>query len=311
MKFSNLLAFAILFSLMSCRGTSPTAVTSPQQNATTPQVQSEIQKKELSAEGPSNHSSQSPDSAAQVITNAPAPAAAESTASAASIHPMNEVKPLTHSVEVPVAPAHKEHGAVMMTGTDPETALRWLKNGNRRFVKALFRNDGATGKDVKRLADGQKPHSIVLSCSDSRVPPEIVFDQKLGEIFTVRTAGEVVEPGTIGTIEYAIEHLGVRNLVVLGHTNCGAVKAAFSTLGGKDAGSENLNHLVQDIHPRISKFKDRAPSRNYVDEGWANVNGVVKDLMARSKILEAKIKSGEVKINSGLYDLETGVVNFN
>lgn len=210
---------------------------------------------------------------------------------------------------VPSVP-HQTGHHLIPSGTDPETALRWLKNGNRRFVKAFFRNDGASRKDVQRLASGQKPHSIVLSCSDSRVPPEIIFDQKLGEIFTVRTAGEAIEPATIGSIEYSVEHLGVRNLVVLGHTQCGAVKAALSTLDGQDAGSENLNYLVKDIHPRLFQFKGKTPSKNFADEGWANVDGVVKDLIARSKIIEAKIKSGELRINSGLYDLETGSVNF-
>jgi carbonic anhydrase len=197
-----------------------------------------------------------------------------------------------------------------LDGVDPEVALRWLKNGNKRFVKGWLRNDGQSKADVERLSTGQKPHSIILACSDSRVPPEIVFDQKLGEVFVVRTAGEVLDPGSIASIEYAVEHLGTRNIVVMGHSNCGAVKAAMSTFDGKDAGSENLNKLVDDIHPRISTFKGQLPSKDYVDEGWANVSGVVADLQKRSKILSGRVSDGDIQITGSLYHLDNGTVEF-
>ena len=95
-------------------------------------------------------------------------------------------------------------------GVEASKALGWLKNGNTRYRKGFLRKDGQSQKDIQRLASGQAPHSIVLSCSDSRVPPEIVFDQKLGEIFVVRNAGEIPDPASIASIEYAIEHLGSR-----------------------------------------------------------------------------------------------------
>ncbi len=138
----------------------------------------------------------------------------------------------------------------------------------------------------------------------------MVFDQKLGEIFTVRTAGEALDPGSIASIEYAVEHLGSKLILVMGHTNCGAVKAAVSTFGGKDAGSPNLNKLVDDIHPRIKQFEGKTPSKDFEAEGWANVSGVAKDLLERSEILAAKVKSGEVKIQEALYHLDTGVVHW-
>ena len=113
----------------------------------------------------------------------------------------------------------------------PDTALKWLMNGNNRFVKTQLRmKEGQKPADIKRLSSGQQPHAIVLSCSDSRVPPELVFDQKLGEIFVVRTAGEALGDNAVGSIEYAVEHLGSRLIVVMGHTSCGAVKAAHATL---------------------------------------------------------------------------------
>lgn len=195
-------------------------------------------------------------------------------------------------------------------GVEPQKALGWLKNGNRRFVKNFFRNDGAKLSDVERLSTGQKPHSIILSCSDSRVPPEVIFDQKLGEVFVIRTAGEAIDSMVLASIEYAIEHLGSRNLVVLGHTQCGAVKAALATLEGADAGSVHLNKLVKDIHPRIGHFYKKPTSKNYADEGWANVDGVVKDLVSRSSIIASAVKSGHLMINSALYHIEHGQVEF-
>lgn len=209
-----------------------------------------------------------------------------------------------------VLASDKNHQTVKSESVEADVALGWLKNGNTRFKKGTLRNDGQSKKDVERLASGQKPHSIILSCSDSRVPPEVLFDQKLGEIFVVRTAGEVIEPTAIASMEYAVEHLGVKNLVVMGHTQCGAVKAALATMDGKDAGSENLNKLVADIHPRIQRFRGRAPSSDVAAESWDNVNGVIADLKKRSKILRQKIEAKELTISGSLYHIETGDVEF-
>jgi carbonic anhydrase len=96
----------------------------------------------------------------------------------------------------------------------------------------------------------------------------------------------------------------------MGHTQCGAVKAAFSTLDGKDAGSENLNKLVADIHPRISRYKGRAASTDYTEESWANVQGVISDLQKRSKILSEKTHENKIKISGALYHLDSGYVDF-
>lgn len=191
-----------------------------------------------------------------------------------------------------------------------DQAFKWLKNGNQRFATGKLRKDGASQTDIVRLSTGQKPHAIVLSCSDSRVPPEVVFDQKLGEIFTVRTAGEVLDFGAIASIEYAVEHLGSNLIVVMGHTSCGAVKAAHSTKKGDDVGSPNLNALVADIQPRIHRHLRSPASDNYVVETWDNTRGVAEDLMKRSAIVRAAVESGQVKIQSGVYHLNTGKVEF-
>lgn len=193
---------------------------------------------------------------------------------------------------------------------EADQALAWLKNGNVRFAKSLLRKDGQSQKDVKRLASGQRPHAIVLSCSDSRVPPEIVFDQKLGDIFTVRTAGEALADNAIGSIEYAVEHFGSKLILVMGHTGCGAVQAALDTLDGQDAGTPALNGLVKDLHPHLVSFKGHPRSENIAAEGWANTEGVAADLISRSALLKEKLAKGEIKIQSALYDLDTGVVGF-
>lgn len=232
------------------------------------------------------------------------PVEAKATAIAAA--PAPTVKPAA-AVTATSAPAHKgsERGPV-----PSEKALGWLKNGNTRFVKHSLRNDGDQAKDRARLVGGQKPHSIVLSCSDSRVPPEVVFDQKLGEIFVVRTAGESLDNSAVASIEYAVEHLGSNLIVVMGHESCGAVKAALATLDGADAGSPALNKLVQDLHPHLMSFKGKPTSEGALVEGWANVTGVAKDLVDRSQIVRDAVNSGEVKIQTALYHLGSGVVEF-
>lgn len=188
--------------------------------------------------------------------------------------------------------------------------MGWLKNGNTRYVKGRLRKDGQSPQDIQRLSKGQTPHTIVLSCSDSRVPPEIVFDQKLGEIFVVRNAGEIPDQSSIASMEYAVEHLGARLIVVMGHTACGAVKAALGTMEGGDAGSPALNHLVKDIHPRIASFKGKPQSPGVQDESWSNARGIAKDILSRSQIIREKVASGQVSIKSALYHLDDGKVDF-
>ena len=192
-----------------------------------------------------------------------------------------------------------------------EKYLRELIAGNQRFKSGKIRQGGQTAKDIERLAKGQSPKSIVLSCSDSRVPPEAIFDQKLGEMFTIRTAGQTLSAQAIASIEYAIVNLGTKLIVVLGHTNCGAVKAAVETIDGKNAGSENLDQLVKDIHPRIrDKFTKNSVSKNLKTESKLNARGIAEDLIKRSKIIEKAVQSGEAQIKVGLYNLETGIVEF-
>jgi carbonic anhydrase len=250
------------------------------------------------ADAPKTEVSHEPKQTAQPTTETVTVAAAHETA-----HEPQSKEPT--KTAVPAAAHHEEKN-----GVAPEKALGWLKNGNTRFIKSSLRKDGQSTADIKRLSTGQTPHTIVLSCSDSRVPPEIIFDQKLGEIFVVRNAGEIPDDASIASIEYAVEHLGARLIVVMGHTSCGAVKAALSTLDGADAGSPALNSLVHDIHPRLASFKGKSPSPGVQAESWANARGISKELLARSAILSAKAASGEIAIKTALYHLDDGKVDF-
>lgn len=192
----------------------------------------------------------------------------------------------------------------------PEKALGWLKNGNTRYLKGFWRKDGASQKDVTRLSSGQTPHTIVLSCSDSRVPPEVVFDQKLGEIFVVRTAGEMVDDSVLASIEYGVQHLGANLILVMGHSSCGAVKAAFTTPQGTDTGSPYINALVAEVQPRIEKRMRNPASAGFVAEGWDNARGVSQKLLEKSQIIRDAAKSGTLRVESALYHLDSGKVEW-
>jgi carbonic anhydrase len=205
--------------------------------------------------------------------------------------------------------AHSEHkrdsGPVKVV-----KALQIMQNGNQRFITGHTRKDGLQKKDRESLVAGQKPHTIVLSCSDSRVPPELVFDQKLGEIFVVRTAGQSLDSSAIASIEYAVSHLGTNLIIILGHESCGAVKAALATLKGGDAGSPWLNKLVADLHPRLKRFTNLTPTDGVIVESWANIEGVERDLLERSEIVRKLVEANEVGIQNALYHLGSGVVEW-
>ncbi|MGZ3788874.1 MAG: carbonic anhydrase [Bacteriovorax sp.] len=223
-----------------------------------------------------------------------------------------ETQAAEHSAETKAqghGAGHAEHKREPSSIT-ADKALSFLKNGNLRYTHALTRRDGASTKDRERLVTGQQPHAVVLSCSDSRVPPEIIFDQKLGEIFVVRTAGQSLDSMTIASIEYAVSHLGSNLIIVMGHESCGAVKAALATLKGGDAGSPWLNKLVADLHPRLKRFSELSQTDGVIVESWVNVEGVSHDLIERSELIRNLVESGEVKIQNALYHLGSGAVEW-
>jgi carbonic anhydrase len=183
-----------------------------------------------------------------------------------------------------------------------------LLSGNKRFYqqKVLHPDQSLTRRAA--LASGQKPKAIILSCSDSRVPPEIIFDQGLGNLFVVRTAGEVADSVALASIEYAVEHLGSSLLLVLGHESCGAVKATLETPAKQSAGSKHLDFLLSQIRPNIGTGKGQhgeSPLDRAVRE---NVAGVAAALLKKSTIIAHAVAHNKLMIAQGVYQLSSGRV---
>ncbi len=183
-----------------------------------------------------------------------------------------------------------------------QQALQLLLEGNQRFVAGKMEHPGQTPARRTEVAKGQHPFASVLACSDSRTPPEIIFDRGLGDIFTVRVAGNVADKVVIESLDYSVKHLGVRLVMVLGHRRCGAVIAAVE--GHEEEG--DVGPMLSELRPAVAASKGMAgdPVENAVRE---NVELVMKNL-ATSGELAAMVKSGELKIVGGIYDLDTGTI---
>lgn len=191
-------------------------------------------------------------------------------------------------------------------------AIERLREGNRRFASG----ESAIDKSVwhrKRaeLVDGQTPFAIVLACSDSRVPVELVFDQGLGDLFVIRVAGNVVAPSQVGSVEYAAAQLGTKLVVVLGHSNCGAVDATLRELQTKKAHrSPNLRAIVDRIRPAIEPLLEGNEQTSLHDAVIANVGRSVERLRHGSIIVEELVASGDLTIVGAEYSMASGVVTF-
>ena len=198
-------------------------------------------------------------------------------------------------------PAHPEQPAVA-----PAEAISKLKEGNGRYTSGKLEHPGQTTERRTELAKTQHPFAAIVSCSDSRVPPEIVFDQGLGDLFIVRVAGNVINDEGLGSIEYTVDHLGTRLILVLGHQSCGAVKAARETIAAKGKAPGHIESLVTAIKPAVE-----ATAKDDLDTTVkANVKNVVQALRSSTPILKAKVDSGEIKVIGGYYSLDTGAVTF-
>lgn len=203
----------------------------------------------------------------------------------------------------------------------PEEALQKLMDGNKRYVESQMTgsklSDAATRAS---LANSQKPYAIILTCSDSRVPPEIIFDKGLGELFVIRVAGNVPDPVVLGSIEYAAEHLGSPLVMVLGHERCGAVTATVGAKG-KSTGSANIDAIVKTIAPNVKNAakdceacKGEAKCADTKKEAFiecvtdANARSVAAGLTKKSKILKHMVADKKIKIVAAKYDLDDGAV---
>lgn len=193
---------------------------------------------------------------------------------------------------------------------DPEAVLTRLRNGNGAFVKGTGSHPHQDAARIQEVAAGQKPVVTVLSCSDSRVPVELLFDQGVGDVFTVRVAGNVADTDELGTIEYGVDHLGTPVLVVMGHTKCGAVTAVVT-------GAEVHGHIPQ-LVDNIGEAVDHAKEKNPKLEGKAlvepaiveNVYQSMADVITKSHLVRERLKAHQVKIVGALYHLDDGSVEW-
>ena len=226
--------------------------------------------------------------------------------------------PMTRSAALLAALAWLAPPAVALEGSPPaadaravqQAALQGLVEGNGRFVDGRQAPLVLGAERRRELAKGQHPQAVVLSCSDSRVPPEYVFDQQLGQVFVVRTAGNVADGVALGSIEYAVEHLGIPIVVVLGHRSCGAVTAAVEARRKHLHPQGNIAEVLRLVMPAVTQAEmARAPDllNASID---ANVALEARALVKRSRIIAERVKAGKVRIVTAIYDLETGKVEF-
>lgn len=184
-----------------------------------------------------------------------------------------------------------------------DLAQQKLIDGNKRYVDAKPSHPNQTAQHRTEVAKGQHPFAAIVSCADSRVPPEILFDQGLGDLFVIRLAGNILDDSALGSLEYAVEHLGVKYIMVLGHERCGAVEA---TLKGGDAPG-HIGSLVKAIQPAVEKAKNQ-PGDPLDNAVRANVTMVVQQVKSSEPILEGRVKKGDLTVVGARYDLNDGVV---
>ena len=198
----------------------------------------------------------------------------------------------------------------MQAAITPAMALDLLKDGNKRFVNNLKVNRNLL-QQANETSDGQHPFAVILSCIDSRTSAELIFDQGLGDIFSVRIAGNIINEDILGSMEFACKVAGSKIIVVLGHTKCGAVKGACDHI---EMG--NLTALLSKIRPAVDDETTTKTNRNSGNSEFVenvatiNVNRTVKSILERSPILKELIENGNVGIVGGIHDITTGSVTF-
>lgn len=198
----------------------------------------------------------------------------------------------------------------MQNNLTPEQAIEILKKGNDRFINNLKANRNLL-EQVNETSDGQHPFAFILSCIDSRTSAELIFDQGLGDIFSCRIAGNILNEDILGSMEFACKVAGAKVIVVLGHTKCGAIKGACDNvkLG-------NLTALLDKIKPAIDAERTTLSNRNAANSVFVenvatlNVKLVMRQIAERSPVLNEMLEKGEIALISGMYDVETGYVDF-
>jgi len=192
----------------------------------------------------------------------------------------------------------------MQEGISPDQAIEMLKEGNQRFLnKNQISRD--LNSQVKETSGGQNPYAVVLSCIDSRVPVELAFDQGIGDVFSARVAGNIVNEDVLGSIEYACGVAGSKAILVLGHTKCGAVTAACQ---GVELG--NITALLSKVKPAIADVENRIGSIEVEEVTKANVHQSIKEIRTESALLNDLEAEGKIKIVGAIYHVENGNVTF-
>ncbi|WP_158564405.1 carbonic anhydrase [Jiangella anatolica] len=205
-------------------------------------------------------------------------------------------------------------GSSTTAATSPPTTADdvWaaLAAGNERFAAGEPLHPHEDEAYRESLVDGQHPIACVLSCADSRVAPELVFDQGLGDLFTVRSAGEVLDDAVIGSIEYAVEHVAVPLVAVLGHAGCGAVRATVDVVRGGPAPDGAIGALVREIEPAVRAVPTSADDDAYLAACVeAQARGAAAALVAASPIVREAVAAGRTAVVAGVYDLESGRIS--
>lgn len=194
-------------------------------------------------------------------------------------------------------------------------ALKRLQVGNQRFLENVKDGETDIHKRRAKLVGGQEPFAIILGCSDSRAPAELIFDQGLGDLFVIRVAGNIVAPSQIGSVEFAAEQFGTQLVVVLGHSQCGAISATLEQLQHPTAmRSPHLHSIVRRIQPAVQALLETELKNDHdalkAQAVRANIRASVNQLSHGSEILETRIAAGQLKVVGAEYSLETGAVDF-
>ncbi|HLM58486.1 MAG TPA: carbonic anhydrase [Pyrinomonadaceae bacterium] len=193
---------------------------------------------------------------------------------------------------------------------NPQEALRALKTGNARFFSGQARRPELSAVERRAQILGQTPFAVVLSCSDSRVPTEIIYDQSLGSLFITRIAGNIVEMGTTGSIEYAVEHLKTHLVVVMGHEGCGAVKAALLPAAVRARETPSIQALLNQIAPAVSSIgKIRDEKAKMREAVIANVRQQVANIK-KQPVIQAAIARNRIGVVGAYYEITSGAVDF-
>jgi len=198
----------------------------------------------------------------------------------------------------------------MQASITPSMALDLLKEGNKRFVNNLKINRNLL-QQANETSDGQHPFAVILSCIDSRTSAELIFDQGLGDVFSVRIAGNIVNEDILGSMEFGSKEAGAKIIVVLGHTKCGAIKGACD-----DVKMGNLTTLISKIKPAVENEKTIQHNRNSSNDSFVekvtalNVELSVRNILIKSPIIADMVKNNEISIVGGIHDITTGVVTF-